>query len=29
VLATLDSFILQGSGDGDTTTLSGFLRVTR
>jgi hypothetical protein len=29
VLATLDSFILQASGDGETTTLSGFLRVTR
>jgi hypothetical protein len=29
VLTTLDSFILQGSGDGDTTTLSGFLGVTR
>jgi len=29
VLGTLDSLILQGSGDGDTTTLSGFLRVTR
>ena len=27
VLETLDSFILQGSGDGQTTTLSGFLRV--
>jgi hypothetical protein len=29
VLGTLDSFILQGSGDGPTTHLSGFLRVTR
>jgi hypothetical protein len=29
VLGTLDSLILQGSGDGETTTLSGFLRVTR
>ena len=29
VLSTLDSLILQGSGDGETTTLSGFLRVTR
>lgn len=29
VLGALDSFILQGSGDGKTTTLSGFLRVTR
>jgi hypothetical protein len=29
VLGVLDSLILQGSGDGDTTTLSGFLRVTR
>ena len=29
VLGTLDSLILQGSGAGDTTTLSGFLRVTR
>jgi hypothetical protein len=28
-LGALDSFILQGSGDGETTTLSGFLRVTR
>ena len=28
VLGTLDSLILQGSGDGETTTLSGFLRVT-
>ena len=29
VLETLDSFILQASGDGPTTTLAGFLRVTR
>lgn len=29
VLGALDSFILQGSEDGETTTLSGFLRVTR
>lgn len=29
VLATLDSFILLASGDGPTTRLSGFLRVTR
>jgi Protein of unknown function (DUF3352) len=29
VLGALDSFILQASGDGPTTTLSGFLRVTR
>ena len=29
VLGTLDSLILQGSGDGETTALSGFLRVTR
>ena len=29
VLSTLDSLILQGSGDGETTTLSGFPRVTR
>lgn len=29
VLETLDSFILQASGDGPTTTLDGFLRVTR
>jgi hypothetical protein len=29
VLGALDSFILQANGDGDTTTLSGFLRVTR
>ena len=27
VLGTLDSLILQGSGEGETTTLSGFLRV--
>ena len=29
VLETLDSFILLASGDGPTTRLSGFLRVTR
>ena len=29
VLQTLDSFILLASGDGPTTRLSGFLRVTR
>ena len=29
VLETLDSFVLQASGEGPTTTLSGFLRVTR
>ena len=29
VLEAVDSFILQASGDGKTTTLSGFLRVTR
>ena len=29
ILGALDSFILQGSGEGKTTTLSGFLRVTR
>jgi hypothetical protein len=28
-LGAVDSFILQASGDGETTTLSGFLRVTR
>jgi hypothetical protein len=28
VLGTLDSLILQGSGEDETTTLSGFLRVT-
>ena len=29
VLETLDSFILEGSGDGPTTALDGFVRVTR
>ena len=29
VLQTLDSFILEGSGDGPTTELDGFVRVTR
>jgi len=29
VLKTLDSFILEGSGDGPTTELDGFVRVTR
>jgi hypothetical protein len=29
VLQTIDSFILEGSGDGPTTQLDGFVRVTR
>ena len=29
VLESLDSFILEGSGDGPTTELDGFVRVTR
>ena len=27
-LESLDSFILQADGEGETTTLSGFLRLT-